>query len=199
MPVIKKFNGDQSKLKGFLTQIKIRINNKGPKLVTPFDKVIYAGMHLIEKPLKWFQSYLSEAQTNGITTTNKEVRYMFLSWENFKTQLVQIYRDSKEEETVTKKLYKLKQTGSAMMYTTEFQVLSVQVDWSKKGLMSQYKKGLKSKVLDALVLIEDPENMWELIDKVIKIDNRIYQREWANRGNIRQILMKKAPQQAVKQ
>jgi len=70
MPLIKKFNGDQLKLKGFLTQIKIRINNKGPKLVTPFNKVIYAGMYLIGKPLKWFQLYLSETQMNRVTTTN---------------------------------------------------------------------------------------------------------------------------------
>jgi len=54
MSSIKKFNRDQLKLKGFLTQIKIRINNKGLKLATPFNKVIYAGMHLIGKPLKWF-------------------------------------------------------------------------------------------------------------------------------------------------
>ena len=40
--------------------------------------------------------------------------------------------------------------------------------------MLQYKKGLKSKVLNALVLVEDPENIRELIDKVVKIDNRIY-------------------------
>ena len=45
---------------------------------------------------------------------------MFSLWEGFKTQLVQIYRDSKEEETATKKLYKLKQTESAMMYTIKF-------------------------------------------------------------------------------
>jgi len=64
--------------------------------------------------------------------------------------------------------------------------------------MSQYKKGLKLKVLDALVLVEDPKNIWELINKVVKINNRIYQREWANKGNIRQILVKKAPQQVVK-
>jgi len=107
-------------------------------------------------------------------TTNKKVRYMFSSWEGFKAQLVQIYRDSEEEETVTKKLYKLKQTGSAMVYMTEFQALSIQVDWSKKDLMFQYKKGLKLKVLDALVLVKDPENMQELIDKVVKINNRIY-------------------------
>ena len=78
MPVIKKFNEDQLKLKGFLMQIKIKINNKGLKLTTPFDKIIYAKMHLIGKPFKWFQLYLLKAQTNGVTTTNKEIRYMFL-------------------------------------------------------------------------------------------------------------------------
>ena len=60
-------------------QIKIRIDNEGPKLIILFDKVIYAGMHLIGKPFKWFQLYLSEAQTNGVMTTNKKVRYMFSS------------------------------------------------------------------------------------------------------------------------
>jgi len=51
------------------------------------------------------------------------------------------------------------------------------VNWSEKGLISQYKKGLKLKVLDALVLVEDSKNIRELIDKVVKINNRIYQRE----------------------
>ena len=54
-------------------------------------------------------------------------------------------------------------------------------------------------MLNALVLIEDPEYIKELIDKVIKINNKIYQREQANREHIRQIPIKKAPQQAVKQ
>ena len=40
--------------------------------------------------------------------------------------------------------------------------------------MAQYKKGLKSKVLDILVLVEDPEDIRDLIDKVVKINNRIY-------------------------
>ena len=99
---------------------------------------------------------------------------MFLLWEGFKAHLVQMYGDSKEEKTATRKIYKLRQTASAMVYIIEFQALSVQIDWSEKGLMSQYKKGLKSKVLNALVLIEDFKNMQELINKVVKIDNRIY-------------------------
>ena len=48
------------------------------------------------------------------------------------------------------------------------------MDWSKKDLMSQYKKRLKTKVLDALILMEDPKNIKELIDKVVKINNKIY-------------------------
>jgi len=85
-----------------------------------------------------------------------------------------MYGNTKEEETATKKLYKLKQTSSAMVYTTEFQSLSVQVKWNEKALMAQYKKGLKSKVLDTLVMVEDPENMRDLINKVVKINNKIY-------------------------
>jgi len=54
-------------------------------------------------------------------------------------------------------------------------------------------------VLNTLILIKDPKNMQELINKVIKINNRIYQREQANRRNIRQIPVKKAPQQAARQ
>jgi len=50
---------------------------------------------------------------------------MFSLWEGFKAHLVQIYGDFKKEETVTKKIYELKQTGSAMVYITEFQALSV--------------------------------------------------------------------------
>ena len=52
MPVIKKFNGDWLKLKEFFTQIKIRINNEGPKLIILFDKIIYVSMHLIGKFFK---------------------------------------------------------------------------------------------------------------------------------------------------
>jgi len=61
MPSIKRFAGDRTKLKGFITQIKIQINNKRPRLPIFMEKIVYAGMYLTEKPLKWFQFYLSKA------------------------------------------------------------------------------------------------------------------------------------------
>jgi len=50
---------------------------------------------------------------------------MFLLWEGFKACFVQMYKDFKEEEIATRKLYKLRQTKSAIIYTIEFQALSV--------------------------------------------------------------------------
>ena len=88
-------------------------------------KIMYAGMSLTGKPLKWFQFYLTETQVNGIMSTNNKVRFMFSTWKGFCNQFMQIYKNTKEEETVIWKLYKLKQTLSAMIYITEFQLLSV--------------------------------------------------------------------------
>ena len=66
------------------------------------------------------------------------------------------------------------------------------MDWNKKALMAQYKKRLKLKVLNVLVLVEDSDNIKDLINKIVKIDNKIYQREWANKGHNKHILVHKA-------
>src|SRR6266704_421589 len=50
--VVKRFNGTQIKLKGYLTQISLKLRNKGPKIATPADAVIYIGMFLTGKALK---------------------------------------------------------------------------------------------------------------------------------------------------
>ena len=65
--------------------------------------------------------------------------------------------------------------------------------------MAQYKKGLIAKMLDILVLVEDPENIKDLIDKVVKINNRIYQRKWANKRCNKQVQVYKSPQQTLRQ
>ena len=46
MPSIKRFSGKKAKLKGFLTQIKLKIRYKGIKLPIVVDQVAYAGLFL---------------------------------------------------------------------------------------------------------------------------------------------------------
>ena len=46
--------------------------------------------------------------------------------------------------------------------------------------------------------MEDAKDMTGLIEQVIKINNRIFQRERANQGNSKPTLIYKAPQQVQK-
>jgi hypothetical protein len=46
MPLIKRFSGEKAKLKGFLTQIKLKIRHKGQKLPIVIDQVAYIGLFL---------------------------------------------------------------------------------------------------------------------------------------------------------
>ena len=72
MPSVKYFLGEAYKLKEFLTQIKIKITNKGPGLPTAIKQVAYVGLFLTRRVLEWFKPYLTEVQLNGLNTTNIE-------------------------------------------------------------------------------------------------------------------------------
>lgn len=81
MPSIKRFDGTMSKLRGFLTQMRLNLHFEGHKVATPADAVGYAGLYLTGRALEWFEPYMTEYQENGMTTTNREVKYMFSSWD----------------------------------------------------------------------------------------------------------------------
>ena len=72
MPLIKYFLGEAYKLKGFLTQIKIKITNKGLRLLIVMEQIAYTGLFLSGRALKWFKPYLTKIQLNRISTTNIE-------------------------------------------------------------------------------------------------------------------------------
>ena len=69
--------GEAYKLRGFLTQIKIKIINKGLGLPIVIKQVAYTGLFLTGRALKWFKPYLTKIQLNGMGTINIEARYMF--------------------------------------------------------------------------------------------------------------------------
>ena len=68
---------------------------KSLKIGTPMDQVIYAKLFLTGRALKWFKSYLIEIQINKMSITNQKVKYMFINWEKFANQLIQMYGDLK--------------------------------------------------------------------------------------------------------
>ena len=70
MLLVKYFVGELYKLRRFLTQVKIKITNKGPGLPISIKQVAYTGLFLSERVLEWFKPYLTKIQKNGLTTTN---------------------------------------------------------------------------------------------------------------------------------
>ncbi len=66
----------------------LKLRYEGPKIVTLADTVVYTGMFLIGRALEWFKLYLTEYQINRATTTNLEMKYIFLSWDNFKNWMI---------------------------------------------------------------------------------------------------------------
>ena len=73
MPLIKYFLGEAYKLKRFLTQIKIKITNKGLRLLIAIKQVAYIELFLTKKVLEQFKPYFIKVQLNGLNTTNIEV------------------------------------------------------------------------------------------------------------------------------
>ena len=57
MPLVKYFSRDIYKLKGFLTQVKIKITNKGLGLPIVIKQVAYAELFLLKRVLEWFKPY----------------------------------------------------------------------------------------------------------------------------------------------
>ena len=78
MPSVEYYLGEAYKLRGFLTQIKIKITNKGLGLLTVIKQVAYTELFLTERVLEWFKPYLTKIQLDRMSTTNIEARYMFL-------------------------------------------------------------------------------------------------------------------------
>ena len=52
IPLVERFSGEKAKLKGFLTQIKLKIRHKKVKLPIVADQVAYAGLFLMGYTLK---------------------------------------------------------------------------------------------------------------------------------------------------
>ena len=57
---VKRFSEEIYKLRGFLTQIKIKIVNKKAGLLIVIKQVAYTGLFLLKRVLKWFKPYLIE-------------------------------------------------------------------------------------------------------------------------------------------
>ena len=68
--------------------MSLKIKTKVLKLSSAGDAVAYIGIFLIGRALEWFKPYLLKYQENKIITTNLEIKYIFISWDNFRSRMI---------------------------------------------------------------------------------------------------------------
>jgi hypothetical protein len=97
-------------------------------------------------------------------------------FELFCKKLKELFGDPNERATAERNLYALKQKGSATSYLADFQRYSVLVEWNDQAKMAQFYRGLKEMVKDELAKQDDSQTLTELMERAVKIDTRLYER-----------------------
>ena len=117
---IKHFNKTRSKLKEFLTQIRLKLQNKKTKFIMPGDTIAYTKLFLTRRALKWFKPYLTKYQNNRVIITHLKTRFIFTKSDTFTEKLTQMYGNPNQKAIVKQQLKVLIQKPSAMGYTVQF-------------------------------------------------------------------------------
>ena len=67
---------------------------------------------------------------------------------------------------------KLKQTRSTMVYGSKFKILVYRIKWDDTAFVLKFYKKLKNKIKDAMVAIDRPESLENMINIAVKINDR---------------------------
>jgi Ty3 transposon capsid-like protein len=160
------FFGDRSRLRDFISQIRLVIQAQPSRFVTEQQKVIFTVTFLRGPAFSWIQPYLEST----------EAPLLLHSFESLITELKRVFGDPNQVASAERQLRQLKQTRSVTQYASEFRRISSLANWNDPALKSQFYVGLKDIIKDYLVRLDQPNTLDELIELSINADNRLYDR-----------------------
>jgi len=174
------YSGERGKLQSFLTQARLYTNFHRASLPEEKDKVLCIANLLKGKAFEWFEPYIRDYLENPEADWSTQTKQYFSqtnSYEIFADELKKIFGDVDEERVAERQMQQLRQTGSAANYTAEFRRIESKLDWDENALIAQYYRGLKESLKDELARQERPDQLHELIEAVVRLDNRLYERK----------------------
>ena len=172
------FSGSRDALNGFLTQVQLVFDLQPRRFPNDNIKISYVIAKFRGTPLNAIRPYLAYSEDDKPDWLK--------SYDNFVEYLRRNYGDPDEKGTAERKLQSLVQKGSASSYFADFQQYSAVLGWEDAPLVSMAIRGLKDELKDQLVLIGDrPKTLSSLIDIVVRLDNRLWERKQEKRGDTR--------------
>lgn len=169
------YEGGNKGLERFLSQCQVYFLLKRGYFNTHAEKVLFAGSHLRGPAADWFTPFVRDFSKGE--TARRETKEMFGSYPKFEQHLEQLYGSRDKQRVSARQLQQLKQTGPASQYTATFRRYATESGWNDAALMTHYYAGLKENIKDELARGDRPDTLDELIDQVITIDERFFERQ----------------------
>jgi hypothetical protein len=183
-----KYSGNRKELDTFLLQLGMYFRFNADKFETNDAKSLWAASYLRGEAAKWIEPFLADYFENSnrpqqIMATTQDI---FGSFEGFRKEIKRVFGDIDAVKTAERRMFALKQTGSAINYSTEFRRHANQTNWGTAALLSHYHRGLKDQIKLELARMGPIDNINDLIEESVRIDNRFYEysrdKQFTNRG-----------------
>ena len=158
------FSGKPSEFPSFLQQCKLYIRMK-PITFREHDdesRVAFIISRLRGVSAEWGQALLESNFP------------LLMDYDTFLERFISLYQNRERRTQLEDKLARLKQTGSASTFTTEFSTLSEILGYPLDTHMGDFRLKLKSTVQAALALLAAPINFDELVERIVRLDHAQY-------------------------
>ena len=182
----EKFTGAMGTLDNWILKLNIFFIMNKDKCPTDISKITTAVMYMEGRALNWVSPRLMEYLQPDKKKIRQETGNMFYSFNNFEIALRQAFEGLDKDRKAERKITQLRQQKSATAYAEEFQTLAFNLGWDDRALSSMFYAGLKTRVKNAMVTIEKPEKLADMIETAVSIDDRLYERYQETKQQARQ-------------
>lgn len=171
------YDGNKEGLRPFITQANAYLKVNSDSFEYMHQKVMCVAGMLKGRAAEWFEPTLRDFLDHKKGERKAETQAIFDNANKFWDKLRETFGNPDEKRAAERQMLSLRQKGSAGGYAADFKRISARLDWGEEALLVQFYSGLRDNVKDELSKEDRPKTLHEYITKVIKIDNRLYERQ----------------------
>ncbi|GKU10828.1 unnamed protein product, partial [Fusarium langsethiae] len=171
------YNGNPEQLQGFLTALRSYQMYYPIQFSTDEMRTRHAMSLLKDKAQRLMEPIVRDYVNKPYHERQEMTKRVYDNYANFEGELIHAFGLANEKKEAESKIRKLRQTGSAAAYLSEYRYQMAKLDWNEAAHMDQVYLGLKDEVKDALVNIRPkPTTLNELANIVVDIDTQQHER-----------------------
>ncbi|SOV09386.1 uncharacterized protein UDID_18575 [Ustilago sp. UG-2017a] len=160
------FTGERGHLEPFLAQVNMFLRLNPGCFINDSDQILWLSTLLRGVAHQWFYPHLSAVNPPAWLT----------DYPLFINQLRVVFGDPDHIATAKREIEVLSQTTSVANYLTQFCQLQMTLNWGEGAMAWFFYRGLKENVKDDLSHSGKPTDLETLIQRSLKINNRIAKR-----------------------